>query len=546
MSTERAGNAARMVWISLGLVCLLALLVAGCAPVLALPSTAASAPFAVPAASTKVPAEKMPLKDAVAAGMEPQEVWQNFYDLTQIPRPSHHEAQVRDLLVQFGGKLGLETLVDDAGNVLIRKPATPGMENRTGVVLQAHMDMVPQKTPGSSHDFLADPIQAYVEGEWVVAEGTTLGADDGSGMAVAMAVLQSQTPLGPIEALFTVNEEDGMSGALGLQPGWLQGKILINLDSERIGEFTIGSAGGVNATVTTSYAEVKPPSGVTAYQVHVTWLQGGHSGIDIHLGRGHATKLLVRFLTAASDKVGARLAQIEGGDLANAIPREAGALVTVPDDQVAAFLQGAAEFEAIVQAELAAVEPGLRVQVAPARLPAKVMDAQAQRTLLDALYATPQGVMRMSDAVPGLVETSTNLGIVKAGAGALEVTYLLRSSVDTELDDLGQMIASVWRLAGIEVAFSGGYSGWKPNPDSSILLLMQAVYQEMYGEAPVVSAVHAGLECGTVSAMYPGMDAISIGPTLENVHSPGERMQVASVAKLYDFLLETLRRVPEQ
>ena len=499
-----------------------------------------AAPAETPATATT---GRVPLKDAVAT-MDPQDVWQNFYDLTQIPRPSHHEEKVRDYLVQFGKDLGLETIVDDAGNVLIRKPAAKGMENREGVILQAHMDMVPQKTSESTHDFLTDPIDAYVDGDWVVADGTTLGADDGIGMAIAMAVLQSQTPLGPIEVLFTVNEEDGMSGALGLQAGLLQGKILINLDSETEGEFTIGSAGGEYANVTATYPEVEIPDGVAAYQVSVAGLQGGHSGVDVNLGRGHATKLLVRFLTEAAAQNGVRLAQIAGGDAANAITREASALVVVPNDQVDAFLKHVQEFESIVKAELAAVEPDLNVQAVPADLPVKVMDETAQRMLVDALYATPQGVMRMSDAVPGLVETSTNIGIVKGEDGTLEVTCYLRSSVDTELDDLGQMIASVWDLAGIDVAFSGRYSGWNPNPNSPILLLMQDVYQELYGQEAEVVALHAGLECGTISAKYPGIDAISIGPTLEDVHTPNERLEVATVQKLVDLLQETLERVP--
>ena len=503
------------------------------------PSTAA-------ASSPVAAADKTPLKDAVAS-MEPQDVWQNFYDLTQIPRPSHHEEQVREFLVQFGQDLGLETIVDEAGNVLIRKPASPGMEDRQGVILQAHMDMVPQKTPDSDHDFLTDPIDAYVDGEWVVADGTTLGADDGIGMAIAMAVLQSKTPaFGPIEALFTVNEEDGMDGALGLQPGLLQGDTLINLDSEDEGVFTIGSAGGDYIDVDTTYAEVAPPAATAAYTVTVSGLQGGHSGVDIDKGRGHATKLLVRLLSPATEQFGVRLAKIAGGDAANAITREATALVVVPDDQVDAFLKYIQQYEGIVRSELAAVEPDLKVEATPTGIPAKVMDESAQRMLINALYGTPQGVLRMSDAVPGLVETSTNMGIVTGADGKMAITCLPRSSVDTELDDVNQMIASVWNLAGIPVTISGRYSGWNPDPDSPILLLMEDVYQEMFGQQPEVTALHAGLECGTISAKYPGMDAISIGPTLQNVHTPNERLEVATVKKLNDFLLETLQRIPEK
>ncbi len=479
--------------------------------------------------------------------MDPQDVWQNFYALTQIPRPSHHEEQVRDFLVQFGKDLGLKTITDDVGNVIIRKPAAAGMENRHGVILQAHMDMVPQKTPDSTHNFLTDPIDAYVDGEWVAADGTTLGADDGSGVAIAMAIMQSKTlALGPIEALFTVNEEDGMDGALGLQSGLLQGDTLINLDSETEGEFTIGSAGGDYIDVDAGYTEVETPAAATAYTVTVSRLRGGHSGVDIDKGRGHATKLLVRLLSQAGAQYGVRLAQIEGGTATNAIPTSASALVVVPNDQTDAFLKYVQQYEGIVQSELVAVEPDLKVQAAPAALPAKVMDEQVQRSLIDALYGTPQGVLRMSDAVPGLVETSTNMGIVKAADGELTVTCYPRSSVDTELDDVNQMIASVWDLAGVPVTISGRFSGWNPNPNSPILLLMQDVYQEMYGQEPDVTAVHAGLECGTIVSKYPGMDAISIGPTIENVHTPNERMLVASVKELNDFLLETLQQIPEK
>jgi dipeptidase D len=381
----------------------------------------------------------------------------------------------------------------------------------------------------------------------VVADGTTLGADDGSGVAIAMAVLQSKTlSLGPIEALFTVNEEDGMDGATGLQPGVLQGDTLINLDSEDEGVFTIGSAGGDYVDVDGSYTEVAAPAATAAYTVTVSGLQGGHSGVHIDKGRGHATKLLVRLLSPATEQYGVRLAQIEGGTAANAIPTSASALVVVPVDQVDAFLPYVQQYEGIVQSELAAVESDLKVVATPAGLPAKVMDETVQRMLIDVLYGTPQGVIRMSDAVPGLVETSTNMGIVNAADGKVTVTYYPRSSVDTELDDINQMIASVWDLAGVPVTISGRFSGWDPNPNSPILLLMQDVYKEMYGQDPKVTAVHAGLECGTIVSKYPGMDAISIGPTLQNVHTPNERMLVASVKKLNDFLIETLKQIPEK
>jgi dipeptidase D len=513
------------------------------APVIGAPvETAELAATATMSAAT--PAARVPLEDAVA-GMDPQPVWQNFYDLTQVPRPSHHEEKVRDFLVQFGKGLGLETIVDGAGNVLIRKPAAKGMEDRQGVVLQAHMDMVAQPNDGS-YDFVNDPINAYVEGEWVVADGTTLGADDGIGMALAMAVLGSQTPpLGPIEALFTVNEEDGMDGALGLQPGLIQGAILINLDWETEGSLLISSAGGEYARVKAPYTEVAVPDGMQAYQVSVSGLTGGHSGVEINLGRGHATKLLVRLLSAAAPQYGLRVAQIAGGTAANAIPQSAAALVTVPAAQVDAFLKHLEEFQETVRAELEATEPNLAVGAAAADLPAQVMAEDAQRTILDALYGTPQGVVRMSDVVPGLVETSTNMGIVQGANGELDVTCYPRSSVDSELDDIGAMIAGVWDLGGIAVTFDGRFAGWKANPDSQILALMKNVYHDLYGVDPNVESVHAGTECGVIQAAYPGMDAISVGPTLQDVHTPAERVEIASVKKVADLLTETLVRIPE-
>lgn len=501
-----------------------------------------TATFLAGAAPTVASADWIPLKDAVA-DLEPQGVWQNFYDLTQVPRPSHHEEQVRAFLVQFGEGLGLETLVDDVGNVLIRKPAGTGFESRQGVVLQAHMDMVAQQTD-PNFDFLTDPIQAYVDGEWVVADGTTLGADDGMGVAIAMAVLQDSTlAMGPIETLFTVNEEDGMDGALGLQGGWLQGTTLINLDWETEGIFTIGSAGGDYIDIAATYFEVEAPTGVAAYKVEVSGLLGGHSGMNINLGRGHATKLLVRLVTTLTDTYGARVASLQGGTAANAIPTEASAVVVVPESQVDAFLAYVNEFEGLVQSELATTEPDPVVTAATADLPTLVMDETAQRQFLNALYATPQGVIRMSDTVEDLVETSTNMGIVQIADGQMTVTCYPRSSVDSELDDINQMIASVWDLIDVPVTISNRFSGWTPNPESPIVVLMQGVYEELYGVVPELTAVHAGLECGTIVATYPGMDAISIGPTMEEVHTVNERLEVATVQKLYDFLIEALQRI---
>lgn len=502
------------------------------------------APVRPEPAAAAAPTERVPLGDALA-GLEPQDVWQNFYAITQIPRPSGHVEQMRDYLVQFGAGLGLETSVDEAGNVLIRKPAAPGLEGRAGVVLQAHMDMVAVKTPESAHDFLADPIPAFVAGEWLVSNGTTLGADDGIGMALAMAALQAETPTGPIEALFTVDEETTMAGATGLPPGVLQGSYLINLDQEQEGEFLIGSAGGVTADVAAGYALVAAPEGLQGYEVAVGGLTGGHSGVDIDKGRGNAIKLLVRLLRDTPETLGLRLAALEGGTAPNSIAAHAVALVGVPEAQADAFLEAVRSVEETVKTELAAAEPGLSVTATPAALPAQVMGEGDQRRLIAALDASPQGVQRMSDAVAGLVETSLNLGVVQARDGEFLARWALRSAVDTALDDTAARLAGVWRLAGEEVVFSSAYPGWAPDPGSSLVQLMEQTYADIYGKEAVTAAIHAGLECGTVISKYPGMEAISIGPTLRDVHSVSERLEIATVQAVADLLAETLNRIPE-
>jgi dipeptidase D len=489
-------------------------------------------------------AGRIPLGEALD-DLQPRDVFTNFYEITQVPRPSGQMDQIRAFVVAFGEGLGLETIVDEAGNVIIRRPAAAGLENHPGVVLQAHMDMVAQKNDGKMFDFATEPIAAYVDGDYIIADGTTLGADDGIGMAMIMAVLQDEAlQAGPIEGLFTVDEETTMSGINGLAAGVLQGNTLINLDSEAEGTFTIGSAGGERATVLFSYPQEPAPAGMAAYAVTVTGLKGGHSGVDINLGRGHATKILVRLLTEAGEPYGLRVAALSAGTAGNAIPREAEALVYVPGPQVEPFLQFSEAFDAKVRAELGAVEPDLRVEVTEAATPPGVMASSAQTTLINALYATPQGVLRMSDAVPGLVETSTNMGITSVQDGQGEVSCYLRSSVDSALEDTGQMIASVWELAGNPAAFSDAYGGWAPDPNSPVLALMRDVYVDLYGHEPIVSAVHAGLECGVVATTYPEMDMISIGPTLENVHSPSERLTISSVARVMDLLTATLEQMP--
>ena len=556
----------RIVLIGLGV-----LLIAGCYQVLSAVLPASPAVFAAlastPAVVTQATAQPtadtpapdpgltapvtggIPLKDALPS-MTPQDVWQNFYDITQVPRPSGHDDQIRTFLVNFGKGLKLDTTVDEAGNVLIRKPASKGMEDHAGVVLQAHMDMVAQKTAAKDFDFLTDPIQAYVAGDWVHADDTTLGADDGIGIAVIMAMLQREDLVAPaIEALFTVDEETTMAGMNGLGSDELHGSDYVNIDSEVEGQFTIGSAGGMTVESSLAYqGDTGGPINVATayYTVTVTGLTGGHSGLDINKGRGSATKLLVRALWPAGTQYGARLVSLQGGTADNAIPTEANAIVMVPVELAPGFGDYLKQFETTVRQELAATEPNLAVKFITATLSTipQVMSAASQQRVLDVLYANPQGVLRMSDSVPGLVETSNNLGVVTTENGFVKAANLMRSSVDSELTDAGGMVMSDWDLAGGQYAVTDRYPGWDPNPNSPLLALFEQTYKQLYDVDASYVALHAGLECGTVAGKYPEMDMISIGPTLVDVHSPTERLQVSTVPKVVDLLVEVLGQIP--
>ncbi len=477
--------------------------------------------------------------------IEPKAVWENFYALTQVPRPSKHEEKIQEFMVNFGKSLGLQTQKDAVGNVMIRKPATPGMENRKGMVMQGHLDMVPQKNSDTKHDFEKDPIDAWIDGEWVKARGTTLGADNGMGVAAAMAVLASKELVhGPVEALFTCDEETGMTGAFGLQAGWLLGDILLNMDSEDEGELYVGCAGGVNGNIEFEYDEMIVPKGYSSYKLTIKGLKGGHSGLDINLGRGNANKLLVRFLKFATRELDVRLAEINGGGMRNAIPREAYGVVAVPTEMVPEFLAAVAKYEAIYKAELKITEPNLSFYAEEAPKPKSLIDERVQDDLIDSVYACPNGAIRLSDSMPGLVETSTNLATVKSENGVISVKCLLRSSVDTAKDDLCEQVESVFTLAGAMVRFDGGYPGWKPDPDSQILQQMKQIYENKFGRVPEVKAIHAGLECGILGANYPHWDMISFGPTMRFPHSPDEKVNVPTVQKFWDFLVETLKNAP--
>jgi dipeptidase D len=477
--------------------------------------------------------------------LKPAEIWTNFYALTQIPRPSKKEAEIIAFMKKFGEDLGLETIIDEVENVIIKKPATPGMENRKTVIFQGHLDMVPQKNSDKDFDFEKDPIETMIDGEWVTANGTTLGADNGIGVAAAMGVLQSTTMKhGPIEALFTIDEETGMTGAFGLKPGLLDGDILINLDSEDEGEMYVGCAGGIDVNVKKSYAEDDAPGGMTAYRVEAKGLKGGHSGIDIPLGKANANKILFRFLMQAESDFGIRLAEASGGDLRNAIPRESYALMMVPNDQVQKFEEFVSSINEIYRAEFSDTEPDLAFICAKVDAPAKVVAVKDQAKIIRAVFATPHGVERMSTSMPRLVETSNNLSIVNLSNGLLEVCCLTRSSVDSAKTATAWRIAAIYQLIDAEVSLDGEYPGWKPNMESPILKTCQEVYKNKFGNIPEIMAIHAGLECGLIGGVYPNLDMISFGPTIRFPHSPDEKVKIDTVVKFWDFIVELLEQIP--
>ena len=477
--------------------------------------------------------------------LNPQRVWKHFYQLTQIPRPSKKEAKIREFMKNFGENLGLETIVDEIGNVIIRKPATSGMENRMGVVIQGHLDMVPQKNSDKVHDFENDPIQTCIDGDWVTADGTTLGADNGMGVAAAMAVLEATDLVhGPIEVLFTTDEETGMTGAINLKPGFLKGDILLNTDSEDEGELYVGCAGGVDVNVSMDYDELDIPAGYNAYKLSVTGLKGGHSGMDINIGRSNSNKLLFRFLNHCIYHFDFKVCDIQGGSLRNAIPRESFAKIVVADAQKQKFEEEIKKFEGFYKNEFSGTEPNLSFIAEATELPKKMMEALAMEKIIKACFACPHGVERMSDSMEGLVETSNNFAIVIVKDGKFIANCLVRSSVDTAKIAVQYKIGTIFDLIGAKVEFDGAYPGWKPNMDSAILKTMQKVYLDMYGKTPKIMAIHAGLECGILGAAYPNWDMISFGPTIRYPHSPDEKVNIESVQKFWDFMVETLKNIP--
>ncbi len=480
------------------------------------------------------------------SALEPKEIWVNFAKLVSIPRPSKKEEKIIAYMKKFGEDLGLETIVDKVGNVIIKKPATAGMEDKMTVVLQGHLDIVPQKDRDKDHDFATDPITAYVDNEWVTADGTTLGADNGMGVAAAMGVLQAADLKHPaIEALFTIDEETGMTGAFNLEPNFLKGDILINMDSEDEGELYVGCAGGTNANMKFEGSKEDIPANVTAYKLEVSGMKGGHSGLDINSGRGNSIKVIFRHLFEAKKNYGLLLASVEGGNMRNAIPRDAFAEVVVPNDKTAEFEKSVKKYEGDIQKELSDVEPTIKYTFEKIDMPCCMIDKKTQDQLINAIYATPNGVVRTSDSMPGLVETSTNLSIVKSEKdGSINIMALIRSSVDSAKVDVENMFESVYNMTDAKIWFDGQYPGWKPNMDSAILKTMQNVYDTNFGKVPEIKAIHAGLECGLLGGIYPNWDMISFGPTIRYPHSPDEKVKIDTVDMFWKFLVKTLENIP--
>ncbi|MFP4289095.1 MAG: aminoacyl-histidine dipeptidase [Bacteroidales bacterium] len=479
--------------------------------------------------------------------LSPEPVWRFFEEICHIPRPSKKEEKIISYLIDFAQNHHLEYKQDKAGNLLIKKPAFPGFENTKTVVLQSHVDMVCEKNADVEHDFDTDPIIPYIDGDWVKARGTTLGADNGIGVSVKLAVLENkQLQHGPLECLFTVDEETGLTGAFELDKDFLQGKTMINLDSEDDDELCIGCAGGVDTTAVFEYTGVANESDHMAFKVTVSGLKGGHSGDDINKGRGNAIKIITRVLWNCQRMFEMRLGQIDGGNLRNAIPREAFALVTVPSKYQKDFILQIQEFNDMIAEEQKVNEPGLRILAHATALPDAVVDYDTQTGLLGALYACPHGVIGMSPVIENLVETSTNLASVKMNTHEIIVSTSQRSSVESLKKEIADRVAGVFMLVNARIKHGDGYPGWKPNMNSSILKVMEKTYTDLFGEDPKVLAVHAGLECGLIGQKYPGMDMISVGPTMDGVHSPDERLNIPSVERSWQFLVKTLENIASE
>lgn len=481
------------------------------------------------------------------SSLTPQPVWNWFSQLCQIPHPSKHEEAIAQHIVEWAQSKSLAVTRDTVGNIIIKKNASPGFENRKGVIMQAHLDMVPQKNSDKVHDFTTDPIEPYIDGEWVTANGTTLGADNGIGLCATLAVLGDNTiEHGPLEALFTVDEEAGMTGAFGVEPGYLDGDILLNTDSEDEGEVYMGCAGGVDANIRFELSLEDAPQNHSAFSLVVEGLRGGHSGVDIHIGRGNANKVLARALFELAKKHPLRISSIDGGSLRNALPREASAEILVPNDALADFKADLNELTATMQFELGATEPDLAVFLDTGDDISQVMTLALQAKLLAALYGCPHGVFRMSDDIEGVVETSNNLGVIQTRNNEIYVQCLIRSLMDSRRVDAQNTIESIFTLAGATVDFTGAYPGWQPATDSKIMNVVRNTYQEMFGELPKIMVIHAGLECGLFKNAYPHWDMVSYGPTIRFPHSPDEKVKIDTVERFWELTLAILKNIPQR
>lgn len=473
--------------------------------------------------------------------LKPENVWKHFYELTQIPRPTGHTKAVEKYVVDFAKGLNLDVKQDKVGNVLITKPASKGMENAPTVILQSHLDMVPQKNSDVQHDFLKDPIETVIDGNIVKAKSTTLGADNGIGAAAILAVMEDDSLVhGKIEGLFTIDEEEGMVGAFGLEPGFLTGSILLNLDTEEEGELCIGCAGGIDENVSWQYKDVEAPAGDVAVKVSLKGLKGGHSGGEIHLGRANANKLMFRFLKEAVRSLDARLASVEGGSLRNAIPREAFAVLTVLPENANALMDLVDDYNDLYCEEFAEIETNLTLKAEKVDLPKTVLPEEIQDDVINAVVACPNGVISMLQSFPGIVESSTNIASVKSGEGKVEIKFLTRSSSESKKEALDSMIESVFSLADAKVEAVNGYPGWQPNAHSKVLEVMKSLFVSQFGREPQVQVVHAGLECGIILGSTPGLDIVSFGPTIMNPHSPDEFVEIDTVERFYHYLTAIL------
>lgn len=479
--------------------------------------------------------------------LQPECIWRNFDLLTQVPRPSGHLEKIQQFLLEFAKNAGVEAFLDPAGNVVMKKPATPGMENRKGVILQAHMDMVPQKAPDSTHDFVNDPIQTHIEGDWVYANNTTLGSDDGIGVAAIMAVMEDKTlKHGPINALITADEETSMVGANNLPAGELEGEVLLNLDTEDEGEMIVGSAGGVDVTAEIEYKEVEADATDKAVKVIITGLKGGHSGLDIALGHANANKLMARIAIDAIANLDARLSTWVGGNMRNAIPCHCEAVFTMPADNVEEMNIIVKEYCETFNKEYHGLENEIVVTCEEAEMPKTQIPEDIQDNVINAINACHNGVLRYIPSIPGVVETSSNLAIINIGEGKAIVKILARSASESQKEYIANMLESCFIMAGMKVTLSGDYMGWDPNPDSKMIKVMENIYEREFGKKPLVNVVHAGLECSVILSKYPGLDIVSFGPTLEHPHTAQERCNISSMPRFWQLLKCTLEEIPEK